>query len=550
VGSLLYIKFPSDVGDVEVATTRPELIPACQALAVHPEDERYKDLVGRKARTPIFEKEIPVLADIDVDPAFGTGIVMICTFGDEQDIRWQQRYKLPTQKTIDEKGRMTNTGRYDGLDVNTARKRVVEDLRALRLVSKEERVTHKVLSHTERSDCQSPIEFLVRKQWFIKMLPLKQSVLSVCRSMEWIPLHNLQRLVDWVGSIEWDWVISRQRVYGTPIPFWHCGQCDYIIPAEDERLPVDPSKDEPPLEACPKCGSTRILGTDDVCDCWVDSSITPLVISGYLPRESYFSRAYPSNVRVQGHDIIRTWLFYTTMRCQALTGEKPFRQVLIHGHILGPDGYRMSKSRGNVIDPKEHLNEHGADSLRQALLSLTIGSDFPFKWEVVRYGKAFLQKYWSSARFAEPFIRSYIALERDPKALTMVDAWILTRLYRVARGVTQAMEEFRFHTVLETVQSFFWHEFCDQYLEAVKYRLYTEHPDEAARYVLFTVLRTTTLLLAPICPHITEEIYHVLFPERSELFSVHAQSWPDPGLIPHDRAAEQGGKVVISAIAK
>jgi valyl-tRNA synthetase len=548
--SLYYIKFPSDTRYLEVATTRPELISACQALTVHPEDERYKSLVGGKVRTPIFDKEISVIADADVDPAFGTGIVMICTFGDEQDIRWQQRYRLPTQRTIDERGRIINTGRYDGLDVKTARARIVEDLRARNLISREERISHKVLSHTERSDCQSPIEFLVRKQWFIRILPLKQSVLAACKTMEWIPPHNLQRLVDWVGSVEWDWVISRQRVYGTPIPFWYCGDCDRVIPAEEERLPVDPSRDKPPLEVCPKCGSGKILGADDVCDCWVDSSITPLIISGYLPRESYFSRAYPSDVRVQGHDIIRTWLFYTTLRCMTLAEEKPFRQVLIHGHILGPDGHRMSKSRGNVIDPGEHLVDHGADSLRQALLSLTIGSDFPFKWEVVKYGKAFLQKYWSSARFAEPFIRGYTPNEQDPKVLTTLDRWILARLYRATRRATEAMEKYRFHAALETIQSFFWHEFCDQYLETVKHRLYREYPDDAAKYTLFTVLRTTTLLLAPICPHITEEIHHVLFKEQAEPSSVHGQSWPDPRLIPHDRRFEQEGRTVIGVIAK
>ena len=550
MSSLYYIKFPFEARYLEVATTRPELIPACQALAVHPEDERHKSLVGGKARTPIFGKEIPIIADADVDPAFGTGIVMICTFGDEQDIRWQQRYGLPIQKTIDERGRITNTGRYDGLDIKAARERIVADLRTSSLIPREEPISHKVLSHTERSDCQSPIEFLVRKQWFLKILPLKQTVLAACKSMEWIPPHNLQRLVDWIGSIEWDWVISRQRMYGTPIPFWYCGECDHIIPAEDGQLPVDPSRDKSLWEVCPRCGSAKIFGADDVCDCWVDSSITPLIISGYFSRESYFPRTYPNDVRVQGHDIIRTWLFYTSLRCLTLTDEKPFRQVLIHGHILGPDGYRMSKSRGNVIDPKEHLTEHGADSLRQALLALTIGSDFPFKWEVVKYGKAFLQKYWSSARFAEPFFKDYQEREQSSRALTTVDKWILTRLYKTTRRVTEAMEKYHFHNALEIIQNFFWHEFCDQYLETVKHRLYRESPDDAARYTLFVVLKTTTLLLAPICPHITEEIYHVLFKDQAEPSSVHAQSWPDPRFIPHDNRVERKGKVVIGVIAK
>ncbi|MDQ1279062.1 MAG: valyl-tRNA synthetase, partial [Thermoproteota archaeon] len=191
------------------------------------------------------------------------------------------------------------------------------------------------------------------------------------------------------------------------VPFWFCRDCNEIIPAKKESLPIDPTKTIPPVDKCPKCGSKNINPSEDVCDCWVDSSVTPLIITGYFGHEKYFEQAYPVTMREQGHDIIRTWLFYTTFRCLMLTNEEPFKEVLVNGHILGPDGYRMSKSRGNVISPEERLDEFGADSLRQALLSLTIGSDFPFKWEVVKYNKAFLQKYWSASRFAHQFINDY-----------------------------------------------------------------------------------------------------------------------------------------------
>jgi len=211
-------------------------------------------------------------------------------------------------------------------------------------ISKKQRILHKILSHTERSDCMSPIEFLIKTQFFIKITDLKQEVIEACREMKWLPEYMIQRLIDWVTSIEWDWLISRQRIYGTPIPFWFCDKCNSIIPAREDQLPIDPTKGDPPFHRCPQCSSTQIKACEDVCDCWVDSSITPLIISGFFENEDYFTEAYPINVRQQGHDIIRTWLYYSTLRCLMLTGNKPFKEVLINGHILGPDGHRMSKS--------------------------------------------------------------------------------------------------------------------------------------------------------------------------------------------------------------
>lgn len=552
LGYLYYIRFPRDGGHVQIATTRPELLSACQALAVNPEDRRYQHLVGGEATVPIFDKKVPLLADPDVDPEFGTGLVMVCTFGDEQDIRWQQKYGLPISRVIDERGLLTNSGAYDGLAVPEARERIVSDLRRLGLLSKEERALHKVLSHTERADCMAPIEFLVKRQWFIRIKPFLEDVIDACKGMRWVPDHMLQRLFDWVESIEWDWLISRQRLYGTPIPFWYCADCEGIIPPREDQLPVDPSKERPPVDICPRCGSHRIEPTTDICDCWVDSSITPLIISGHFDKEPYAQRSYPSDVREQGHDIIRTWLFYTTLRCHILTGEAPFRDVLINGHILGPDGYRMSKSRGNVVSPEERLEEFGADSLRQALLSLTIGSDFPFRWEAVRYGKGFLQKYWSAARFAQPFLADYTPSAEDSEHLTTIDRWVLTKLARTIEAVTQALEDYQFHIAISRVQGFFWHSFCDQYIEAAKHRLYLKRSEEdqgAAKYTLHTVLWNSTLILAPICPHITEEVYQRLF-KGEGLLTVHAGRWPDPESIVLDEEAEARGDIVIDAIAK
>lgn len=555
-GELYYVIFLLNEEKIEVATTRPELLPACQALAVNPNDDRYSRIVGKEAKVPMFNKKVRVLADDNVDPTFGTGVVMICTYGDEQDIKWQQRHKLPITQVINEEGKLIGTGRYDGLKVEEARKAIVEDLRKTGALSRIEKINHRVLSHTERADCMSPIEFLVRKQWFIRSMDFRHEVLKLCKEMRWIPEHMLQRLVDWVNSMEWDWVISRERIFGTPIPFWQCASCGYVISPDEKTLPVDPRRGPPPVKGCPSCGSSKIEGVNYVCDCWVDSSITPLVITGYFSNQQLFRRLFPATVRQQGHDIIRTWLYYTVLRCLLEVGERPFHEVLINGHILGPDGFKMSKSRGNVVLPEEGLSRFGADAMRQALLSLTLGSDFPFKWEVVRHGKGFLQKIWSSIRFVYPFVRNYKPYQKNSYALleNVFDKWILSKLRKVIIEVTKACENYQFHLALEHLQKFYWLEFCDQYIEAVKHRLYQEEDVEklSAIYTLDAVIWAFIRMLAPICPHITEEIYHLLYKERMGAISVHGTSWPKIDEIPEvaiedERSGDQLVKV-ISAI--
>lgn len=549
-GKLHYVRFKlvgSD-GQIEVATTRPELLNACVALLVHPLDERYSNIVGREAEVPIFGQKVKILQDESVDPKFGTGVVMVCTYGDEQDIKWQQSYGLPIIKAIDEFGRMINAGKYTGMDVSQAREEIVKDLKEKGLISKEEEVTHNVLTHTERADCMTPIEFLVKEQWFLRSKEFKDLVLEEAEKMKWTPRFMRQRLIDWINSIEWDWLISRQRVFGTPIPFWYCRSCNFIIPPKVEDLPVDTTVDRPPVEACPKCGSREISGTSDVCDCWVDSSITPLIITGYFSDKGRFEKTYPVDVRQQGHDIIRTWLYYTVLRCRILTGEGPFKEVIVNGHILGPDGSRMSKSKGNVIMPEEGIRNYGADAIRQAVLSLTLGSDFPFKWEPVKYGKSFIQKIWSSVRFAGGFLGSVQELKVED--LEDVDKWIISRLRETLKKTTEAMEESQFHIAVDLLQRFYWHDFCDQYIEAVKPRLYTPksvNSERVAKATLYKVIWTFIRMMAPICPHITEEIYHKVFKDREGYKSVHAAPYPTLEEIPEVDGREGGYLVKVIA---
>ncbi|MCS7097660.1 MAG: valine--tRNA ligase [Candidatus Methanomethyliaceae archaeon] len=548
-GKLYYIKFRMDNGYILIGTTRPELLNACVAIAVNPKDERYKNIIGKEVEVPIFGQKVRILQDENVDPKFGTGIVMICTYGDEQDIKWQQRYNLPIIKAIDEEGRMINAKEYNGLKIEEARERIAKDLRDLGFLEKEEEILHNVLAHTERSDCMTPIEFLIKDQWFLKSKELKDMVKEEAERMQWIPKYMKQRLIDWINNIEWDWVISRQRVFGTPIPFWYCRNCGFIIPPKKEDLPVDTTKDKPPINYCPNCNSEDISGTSDVCDCWIDSSITPLIITGFFKNKEIFNKAYPVDVRQQGHDIIRTWLYYTVLRCRILTNNGPFKSVVINGHILGPDGSRMSKSKGNVIMPEEGISKYGADSLRQALLLLTLGSDFPFRWEPVKYGKSFLQKLWSSVRFASQFINDKIEINYEN--LSDIDKWILSRLRNVIKIVSEAMENYQFHIAVDALQQFYWHDFCDQYIEAVKPRLYnSKNQDDfnTARAVIYKVIWVFIRMFAPICPHITEEIYHRIFKEYEKFISINIAPYPTMNEIPE--LDGDNGEKVIKIIAK
>jgi len=549
-GKLYYIKFKITNNEfIEIATTRPELLSACVAIAINPNDERYKSLINKEVEVPIFGNKVKVLEDDDVDPNFGTGIVMICTYGDEQDIRWQQRYSLPIITAINEEGKIINSGKYSGMSIIEARKEIVEDLKRLGLITKEEEILHNVLVHIERSDCMTPIEFIIKDQWFIKSKDFKEMMIEEEEKMNWIPKYMKQRLIEWINNIEWDWVISRQRIFGTPIPFWYCENCGFIIPPKKEQLPVDTTKDKPPIDFCPKCGSKNISGTSDVCDCWVDSSITPLIITKFFEDKTFFNRTYPVDLRQQGHDIIRTWLYYTILRCKIITEKGPFKNVVINGHILGPDGTRMSKSKGNVIMPEEGIEKYGADALRQALLSLTLGSDFPFKWEPVKHGKSFLQKIWSSVRFASQFIRD-AKKEIDITKLNDIDKWILAKLRNTIVIVDDAMEKYQFHIAVEILKQFYWHDFCDQYIEAIKPRLYSpisQEDKENVGAILYKIIWIFIRLFNPICPHITEEIYHRLFREREGYISINIASYPSLNEVPEVDGSD--GEKLVNIIA-
>lgn len=549
-GFLYYIKLPlaDGSGYVPIATTRPELMPACVAVFVHPEDERYKDVVGKKVKLPIFEREVPVLADEDVDPSFGTGVVYNCTYGDEQDVVWQKRYNLPVIIAINEDGTMNeNAGPYAGLKTEEARKKIAEDLEKMGLLYKKEKIHHRVLRHTERSSCMAPIELLPKKQWFIKVKDFTDEIVKVAEQINWYPPDMFLRLKDWAESMDWDWVISRQRVFGTPIPFWVCDNGEIILPNEED-LPVDPRFDKPPR----KCSDgSEPKPVTDVLDCWVDSSITPLIITkwheaikGDEEGKKWFEHNFPTALRPQGTDIIRTWAFYTIFRTWVLTGEKPWHDILINGMVAGPDGRKMSKSYGNVVAPDEVIPKYGADALRLWTALAPPGEDHPFKWETVDYNYRFLQKVWNIYRFAERHLEGFDPASA-PEELEPLDRWILSRLHRLIKFATEEMEKYRFNLLTRELITFVWHEVADDYIEMIKYRLYGDDEESKlkAKAALYELLYNVMLLLAPFVPHITEELYQNLFRERIGAKSVHLLEWPKYNEGRIDEKAEKLGEL-------
>jgi len=533
-----------DDDNITIATTRPEMLPACVAIFVHPDDERYKKFVYKNAKLPIFKREVPILTNKEVDMEFGSGVVYLCTYGDESDIKWQKKFKLPSINILTEDGKLNeNAGKFKGLSIEDARNRIVEELGMLGLIEKEEEYKHNILCHTERPQCLNPIEFLSKKQWAIEVTKFSNDILALSKNIKWYPKYMEKRLINWVDSMDWEWIISRQRVYGTPIPFWCCEDCGKIIPPKEKDLPVNPAV-EKLIGKC-DCGG-KIIGETDVCDCWIDTSLTPLIISGYWKNdEKLFKKLYPNDLRQQGHDIIRTWAYYTIVRCFLETARKPWKNILINGMILGPDGRQMRKSLGNVVMPDEVLSKHGADTIRSGLIMMgAYGNDVPFSWKDMDFTFRFLTKYWNIFRFSTTHLKRI----RKSK-LTLIDLWILTKLQKLIEKVTNYFENFQFTPAFEAFHNFVWHDLADNYLEIIKYRIYKSKNKGSALYTLYNILLNVTKLLAPIIPHITEDMWQLYFKKIEKEISVHISSWPKIDKRLMDKDAEEIGDVAVAIIS-
>ena len=520
---------------IEIATTRPELLPSCQIVAIHPTDERTPWLVDQEVKVPLFDKYVKIVSDDAVDPDFGTGMVMICTIGDKEDLNWVFKYHLPLEMSISEEGTMTAlAGKYEGMKIKEARSACIADLKDQDLLIDQNDLDQNVGACWR---CKTPVEFINANQWFLKTTKFKEMVLKASDDMNWFPEFMKIRLEEWVNSLEWDWVISRQRYFATPIPLWECKDCEEVILAKPEDCYVDPTIDKPAVDKCPKCGGD-LIGSEDVFDTWMDSSISPLYNTFWHRDDSLFKKMYPMSLRPQAHDIIRTWAFYTILRCSLLTDEKPFENIMMGGFILSEDGTPMHASLGNVIDPLKVINEFGSDAFRCYAANCSLGEDNAFRRKDVIRGKKLIRKLWNVEQFIGSNINTKESIEK-PENLTIVDTWILTKYSRLIKQTTELLEHFDYSQAMKEIEYFLWHEFADHYIEMAKSSIYNDKHVNSTTFTLQTIGLGILKLFAPFIPHITEELYQLMYKKSEESKSIHISSWPEP-IIENDNAHKSG----------
>lgn len=524
---LNYIKFKvKETGqDIVIATTRPELLAATVAVIFNPGDDRYKQLNGLHAIVPIFGQEVPILPHPAAKPDFGSGLVMISTFGDTRDLSIVNDLRLPMKIVVTRDGRMGDaTGKYAGMGVAKAREEVVKDLEASGLLVKRERIAHSVPVCWR---CGTPIEVIVTKELFLKQLAFKEELLRVIRErMRFHPPEYAQTLINWVSSLQFDWPISRRRYYGTEIPIWYCveeGKVTPLLPSGGRYY--RPWRDEAPPEVREQCRG-RLVGEERILDTWFDSSISWMYASGRTKLPGVFEKAYPSGIiRPQGYEIIRSWLYYSVLRAYLLYGDAPFARVRINGMGLDERGEAMHKSKGNVVDAMQPIEKYGADATRfWAASAGKLGYDYRYQEQLLRTGKDFATKLWNAARFAYSFPDA-----GGDYSLTALDEVIINELNKVKEQAIRAYEDLDVYAAAQGLFWFVWHVFADHYVEAVKSRAYNregsfpEREQRGAWHALRVVMDESLKLLAPIMPFITDEIWR-----RNHGKSIHDEVIGDP----------------------
>jgi valyl-tRNA synthetase len=534
------IVFKQKGKDLIIATTRPELLPACVALAVHPEDERYKDIIGKFATVPLFSYDVPIIKDEDVDKDKGTGIMMVCTFGDKEDVEKWYKHKLPLKVVIEKDGTMNDrAGKYKGLKLKEARQEILKDLKEEGLLIRQQDITHAVNLHDK---CGTEIEILKTKQWFVKILEKKQDLIDAADKITWYPKHMKSRYIHWVENLNWDWCISRQRHYGVPIPVWY-KDGKVILPKEDE-LPIDPLKDT----------SKEDRGTpeEDVFDTWMTSSLTPQIALRKVEDSELFKN-FPMSLRPQAHDIIRTWAFYTITKAIYEDDDIPWKDIVISGHALDPHGKKMSKSKGNVVDPLKVMDQYGADALRFWAAGSKLGEDLPYQEKDIITGKKMVTKLWNASKFCLIHLSDFD--EKSTPELKMMDRWLLSKLHKMIKSCTEDFDRYEYSKTKAETEKFFWNTFCDNYLEVSKNRLY--NPDivgqdatDSARFALYHSLLAQLKMIAPIMPHITDEIFRMFYADKIHILSIHNTYWPEWNEEMMDEEAEEIGDIAIEIIAR
>ena len=526
---------------VEIETTRPELIPACVALVAHPDDERYRPLFGTEVLTPLFGVPVPVRAHPLADPEKGSGIAMICTFGDLTDVTWWRELSLPVRAVLTPNGTLRSIewgaagwesrdaaaaqAAYDQLatlSAAKARTKIVELLQQSGdLIGEPRSIVHPVKFY-EKGD--RPLEIITSRQWFIKTMEFRDALLARGRELQWHPEYMRHRYENWVNGLAGDWCVSRQRFFGVPFPIWYPvrtdGTRDYqhpIVP-DESRLPIDPSTDVPDgYTADQRDQPNGFTGDPDIMDTWATSSLTPQITCGWIDNPGLFARVFPMDLRPQAHDIIRTWLFTSVLRSELEHGTLPWAHTAISGFVVDPDRKKMSKSKGNVVTPMALLEEHGSDGVRYWAANGRSGTDTTFDPKQMKVGRRLAMKLLNAARFA--------LLQAEPRGpiTEPLDRGMLTALAALVTESTDHLEAYDYARVLERTETFFW-SFCDDYLELVKSRRYGDFGAEAAasaNSAMLVALSTLLRLFAPYLPFVTAEVWSWWRPG-----SVHRAAWP------------------------
>ncbi len=577
--TLNYIKAKAESGEYLIySTTRPELHPACVGISIDENGDyvtakrennelwiiskdayntmkeefpmeiineyKGKELLGKKVEIAYSLRNfVEINHDISVKTEYGTGIVYYCSYGGLDCVEWLSRHKtIEPLHIMDESGVYTK-GKYKDLPSDKAREEVLKDLEADGYLIKKQKMKHFVNVH-ER--CQTDIEYVATEQWFIKYLELKEQFLEAGNKLNWYPNHMKNRYDNWVKGLQWDWCISRQRHFGVPIPVWYDKHGNIVVPKADE-LPIEP------LKNVPKGYSMNDLTPEkDVLDTWATSSLTPTLAADLFKNHPVYKKLYPMNLRPQAHDIITFWLFNTLVKSQLHDKINPWKDVMISGWALDPHGKKMSKSKGNVIEPQEVIKKYSADALRFWAAGSKLGEDLPYQEKDLATGKKMVTKLWNASKLAITNLEDYKG--QKPKHLLPIDAWILSKLNNLIKSSTESFEKYEYSKTKQEVEKFFFSTLCDNYLEIIKERLY--NPDihgvdakVSAQYTLHTSFFSVLKLMAPIMPFITEEIYHLHFIKTEGLKSIHHSEWPKFNAELINEEAEKIGDMAVDIIS-
>lgn len=533
-----YLKFFIDGTDgeyVEIATTRPELLAACQCIFIHPEDEKNKHLLGKKIQVPLFGFTVPVIEDEKVELGKGSGVVMCCTFGDLTDLEWFKKHKLEFKEAILQDGTMSKLcGKYAGMPILDARKAMIADLIEQGHMIKQEEINHNVATH-ER--CGTPMEITIKKQWFIDILSNKEEYIEAGNKINWYPAHMQARYTNWVENLEWDWCISRQRYFGVPFPVWYCKSCGETMIPEIDELPVNPLNDKPARKC--KCGCGDFEPEKDIMDTWATSSVTPLINLDWHDENLFKKDMAPMSLRPNAHDIIRTWDFYTIVKSLYHTGMIPWNDVMISGHVMASKGEKISKKKGNSsMEPMELIQEFSADAVRLWTSSGSLGNDIVFSEEEFKNANKLINKIWNAAKFVIMQLEGFEKKDDDGNPvmlnafdkneaveLMVMDEWVINSYNKMLARFEKYLEKYEIGLAIGELEKFFW-SYCDDYIEIIKNRVYKpEIYGESARksglYAAYYTLLGMLKCFAIYIPHVTEEIYQGYYVEHEDAISIH-----------------------------